>query len=72
MARKTSKNIVKARAAVVKPSYALPYFGPSAQGRLGASGIMSYMRPSVIDERGLNANLIGAAVLAEKARDRQG
>ena len=24
MARKTSKNIVKARAAVVKPSYALP------------------------------------------------
>jgi hypothetical protein len=50
-----------------KPSYALPYFGPSAQGRLGALGIMSYMRPSVIDERGLNANLIGAAVLAEKA-----
>ncbi|MGO8746860.1 MAG: ROK family protein [Thermoguttaceae bacterium] len=49
-----------------KPSYALPYFGPSAQGRLGALGIMSYMRPSVIDERGLNANLIGAAVLAEK------
>ena len=49
-----------------KPSYALPYFGPSAQGRLGAIGIMSYMRPSVIDERGLNANLIGAAVLAEK------
>jgi hypothetical protein len=51
-----------------KPSYALPYFGPSAQGRLGALGIMSYMRPSVIDERGLNANLIGAAVLAEKLR----
>jgi hypothetical protein len=49
-----------------KPSYALPYFGPSAQGRLGALGIMSYMRPSVIDARGLNANLIGAAVLAEK------
>jgi hypothetical protein len=50
-----------------KPSYALPYFGPSAQGRLGAMGIMSYLRPSTIDERGLNANLVGAAVLAEKA-----
>jgi hypothetical protein len=50
-----------------KPSYALPYFGPSAQGRFGAMGIMSYMRPSIIDERGLNANLIGAAVLAENA-----
>ena len=49
-----------------KPSYALPYFGPSAQGRLGAVGIMSYLRPSVIDERGFNANLVGAAVLAEK------
>jgi hypothetical protein len=49
-----------------KPSYALPYFGPSAQGRLGTLGIMSYMRPSVIDERGLNANLLGAAVLAQK------
>ena len=42
-----------------KPSYALPYFGPSAQRRLGAAGIMSYLRPSVIDERGLNANLVG-------------
>ncbi len=50
-----------------KPSYALPYFGPSAQRRLGAAGIMSYLRPSVIDERGLNANLVGAAVLAEQA-----
>ncbi len=50
-----------------KPSYALPYFGPSAQRRLGALGVMSYLRPSVIDERGLNANLVGAAVLAEKA-----
>jgi hypothetical protein len=50
-----------------KPSYALPYFGPAAQGRLGAAGIMSYLRPSVIDERGFNANLVGAAVLAEKA-----
>jgi hypothetical protein len=49
-----------------KPSYALPYFGPSAQSRLGAGGIMSYLRPSVIDERGLNANLVGAAVLAEQ------
>ncbi len=49
-----------------KPSYALPYFGPSAQSRIGSKGIMSYLRPSVIDERGLNANLVGAAVLAEK------
>lgn len=49
-----------------KPSYALPYFGPSAQSRLGAVGIMSYLRPSVIDERGFNANLVGAAVLAQK------
>ena len=49
-----------------KPSYALPYFGPSAQSRLGAAGIMSYLRPSVIDERGCNANLVGAAVLAEQ------
>ena len=49
-----------------KPSYALPYFGPSAQRRMGAAGIMSYLRPSVIDERGLNANLVGAAVLAVK------
>lgn len=49
-----------------KPSYALPYFGPAAQGRMGAMGIMSYLRPSVIDERGLNANLVGASVLAAK------
>ena len=49
-----------------EPSYALPYFGPSAQGRLGAIGVMSYLSPSVIDERGFNANLVGAAVLAEK------
>lgn len=50
-----------------KPSYALPYFGPRAQSRMGALGVMSYMRPSVIDERGFNANLVGAAVLAQKA-----
>ncbi len=49
-----------------KPSYALPYFGPSAQGRLGAFGVMSYLQPSTIDVRGLNANLVGAAVLAEQ------
>ncbi|MHC4887056.1 MAG: ROK family protein [Planctomycetota bacterium] len=52
-----------------KPSYALPYFGPSAQRALGAMGIMSYLRPSVIDERGSNANLVGAAVLARKAAE---
>jgi hypothetical protein len=49
-----------------RPRYALPYFGPSAQGRLGAMGIMSYLRPSVIDERGSNANLVGAVVLAQR------
>ncbi|MCX7044936.1 MAG: ROK family protein [Candidatus Sumerlaeota bacterium] len=49
-----------------KPSYALPYFGPSAQRVLGTMGITSYLRPSIIDERGSNANLVGAAVLAEK------
>jgi len=54
-----------------KPSYALPYFGPSTQRRLGAGGLMSYLRPSVIDERGLNANLVGAAVLADKIASEQ-
>ncbi|HUT24732.1 MAG TPA: ROK family protein [Sumerlaeia bacterium] len=54
-----------------KPSRALPYFGPSAQGALGRMGLMHYLRPSVIDERGGNANLVGAAVLAEKAAARQ-
>lgn len=48
-----------------KPSYALPYFGPSAQRALARLGIYNYLRPSVIDERGSNANLIGSAVLAE-------
>ena len=47
-----------------KPSYALPYFGPSAQRAMGRLGILNYLRPSVIDERGSNANLVGAAVLA--------
>lgn len=50
-----------------KPSYALPYFGPSTQRFLGKFGLFNYLRPSVIDERGLNANVVGAAVLAEKA-----
>jgi ROK family len=49
-----------------KPSYALPYFGPSTQRILGKMGYMNYLRPSVIDERGINANLMGAAVLASK------
>lgn len=51
-----------------KPSYALPYFGPSCQGFLGKFGIFSYLRPSIVDERGGNANLLGAAVLADQAR----
>ncbi len=50
-----------------KPSYALPYFGPSAQRLLGKMGFMNYLRPSILDERGENANLTGAAVLAERA-----
>jgi hypothetical protein len=54
-----------------KPSRALPYFGPSAQGALARRGLTHYLRPSVIDERGGNANLVGAAVLAEKAAVRR-
>ncbi|MBN2626090.1 MAG: ROK family protein [Spirochaetales bacterium] len=50
-----------------KPSYALPYFGPSCQRLLGKMGYMNYLRPSILDERGSNANLIGAAVLAQNA-----
>lgn len=50
-----------------KPSYALPYFGPSAQRMLGKMGLMNYLRPSIVDERGLNANLVGAAVVADQA-----
>jgi hypothetical protein len=53
-----------------KPSYALPYFGPSTQRFLGKFGLFNYLRPSSIDERGLNANVVGAAVLAEKAAAR--
>ena len=40
--------------------------GPSTQRLLGKMGLMNYLRPSVIDERGINANLVGAAVLAAK------
>jgi hypothetical protein len=50
-----------------KPSYALPYFGPSAQRVLGKYGLMNYLRPSIIDERGSNANLVGASVVAMQA-----
>jgi hypothetical protein len=50
-----------------KPSYALPYFGPSCQRLLGKMGIMSYLRPSILDEKNMNPNLVGAAVLAERA-----
>lgn len=54
-----------------KPSYALPYFGPSAQRAMGRLGILNYLRPSVIDERGSNANLVGAQVLARKVLERE-
>jgi len=50
-----------------KPSYALPYFGPSTQRILGRFGLMNYLRPSIIDERGMNANLFGAGVLGMQA-----
>ncbi|MDA3811538.1 MAG: ROK family protein [Spirochaetaceae bacterium] len=50
-----------------KPSYALPYFGPSTQRLLGKMGYLNYLRPSILDERGENANLVGATVLAERA-----
>lgn len=53
-----------------KPSYALPYFGPTAQRIFGHKGIQSYLRPSIIDDRGLNANLVGAVILAEKCAGR--
>lgn len=53
-----------------KPSYALPYFGPSAQRAIGHKGFMSYLRPSIIDERGSNANLVGAAVIANNLLDK--
>jgi hypothetical protein len=48
-----------------KPSYALPYFGPSTQRKIGSLGMLYYLRPSVIDDRGSNANLVGAATMAE-------
>ena len=53
-----------------KPSRALRFFGPTAQTEMVRRGIRSYLRPSVIDERGSNANLVGAAVLAELTNKR--
>lgn len=50
-----------------KPSYALPYFGPACQKSLGNTGIYNYIRPSVIDESGRSANMLGALVIAEMA-----
>lgn len=50
-----------------KPSAALPWFGPSAQESISRAGFTNYMRPSIIDERGSSANLVGAAVVAWKA-----
>ena len=46
---------------------ALPSFGPSAQRAMGKVGLTNYLRPSVIEERGDNPVLMGAAVLAEHA-----
>ena len=49
------------------PVEAMPFFGPVAQQCLVQKGFRNYLRPSVIQERGANANLMGAAVLAERA-----
>ncbi|QEN06004.1 ROK family protein [Thiospirochaeta perfilievii] len=54
-----------------KPSYALPYFGPSCQKSLSKIGIYNYLRPSVIDESGQSANMLGALVIAELALKKQ-
>lgn len=48
-----------------KPSYALPYFGPAAQENMARMGLFNYLRPSIIDERGSSANMLGALVIAE-------
>ena len=48
-----------------KPTRALPLFGPVAQAYLRERGLYSYLRPSILLERDLNPNLVGAAVLAE-------
>lgn len=50
-----------------KPSLALPFFGPAAQAAMVRRGMLAYLRPSAVDERGSNPNLLGAAVLAAKA-----
>jgi len=53
-----------------KPSLALPYFGPSCRATLARRGFANALRPSAVGERGLNANLLGAAVLAlRKAKE---
>lgn len=54
-----------------KPSYALPYFGPSCQKSLSSMGIFNYLRPSVIDESGQSANMLGALVIAELALNKK-
>jgi predicted NBD/HSP70 family sugar kinase len=49
------------------PARAFPWFGPAAQAELARRGLLHVLRPSLIDERGGNANLIGAAVVAGQA-----
>ena len=49
------------------PSRALPLFGPPAQEAMRAKGIESELRLSRMEREGHNANLLGAAVLAESA-----
>ncbi len=51
------------------PARAFPWFGPFAQAELARRGFLHILRPSLIDERGGNANLIGSAVVAEQAAE---
>ncbi|MBN1256912.1 MAG: ROK family protein [Planctomycetes bacterium] len=48
-----------------KPSLALPYFGPTAGQALAAKGLINSLQLSVLSERGSNANLVGACVVAQ-------
>jgi hypothetical protein len=49
-----------------KPSRALPYFGPFAEEAMRRKGILTPLRLASLEVEGKNANLLGAAVLAER------
>ncbi|MBI3032695.1 ROK family protein [Candidatus Woesearchaeota archaeon] len=44
----------------------LPFYGPTLKRRLTEMGHFNYVRPSNLVNRGINPNLLGAAVLAER------